>query len=267
MKTSSSATADILLRVLLHVKCAKAPVPDNSGGGAVNLVGLWLVLLTDRNAGTECALSCLSAAERARAIRFQSEDDRRRFILSHAALRCILSSQTGISASELEFDTVANGKPVLCGCPERIEFNLAHSGGLAVIAACRTSAVGVDVELVSHIPDSERIARQFFSPAECRLLQEASETEKDAAFLRTWTRKEALLKAVGSGLVDELSSVCTVGGGDQISIPAIRSGLRFAIRDFEFGAYIGAVAVRGDAVSVAQALWKWEDLRSALKPE
>ncbi len=81
-----------------------------------------------------------------------------------------------------------------------LRFNLAHSGELTLIAVTRDCEIGVDVELVRPIERSLEIASRNFHPAELVAIHAASEIDAPEAFLRCWTRKEAVLKAIGTGL-------------------------------------------------------------------
>jgi 4'-phosphopantetheinyl transferase len=79
-------------------------------------------------------------------------------------------------------------------------FNVSHSGELALVAVTAGVAVGVDVEAVRGMEDALRISERFFSAAERVVLAACPAAERDAAFFRCWTRKEAYVKAVGDGI-------------------------------------------------------------------
>jgi 4'-phosphopantetheinyl transferase len=86
-----------------------------------------------------------------------------------------------------------------------VEFNLAHSGGGAVIALAGDAAIGVDMEFLRAIDDVESLARLVFSDAERLELELASDPV--SAFLNGWTRKEAYVKALGMGLTAPLTEI------------------------------------------------------------
>jgi len=81
-----------------------------------------------------------------------------------------------------------------------IQFNLAHSDELALVAVSR-EPVGVDLERIDpgRCKD-DRIVEQFFSPKEQREFREIPADRRSEAFFAGWTRKEAYLKATGCGL-------------------------------------------------------------------
>ena len=69
----------------------------------------------------------------------------------------------------------------------------------------RGRAVGVDVEWKKEGLAVEKLARRYFAAGEARqLIEEAPSEERLDNFYRCWTRKEAYLKAKGTGLTTKL---------------------------------------------------------------
>ncbi len=148
-------------------------------------------------------LALLSDDERARAARFVRARDRRRFARCRAALREILGRLLDEPAESLRFRAAALGKPELDGGPgvaSALRFNVSHSAELAIIAVSRGRELGVDIEKLRGITEAERIVGSFFTKAECESFAAIAEPARLAAFLRGWTRKEAVLKAFGMGI-------------------------------------------------------------------
>ncbi|MGQ5522586.1 4'-phosphopantetheinyl transferase family protein [Chitinimonas sp. PSY-7] len=139
----------------------------------------------------------LSDEEKQRASRFVQRIHGERFTVAHAALRFVLGLASNVSPAGLVFRNEAAGKPMLPAYPD-IGFNLSHSEDIAVIALGRGAGVGVDVEHCRRKFDWRGIAESYFSPAERRLIDSAHDGA--ACFLQLWTAKEAVLKAIGSGL-------------------------------------------------------------------
>lgn len=164
-------------------------------------IDLWLVNLDTPPTPTERAstLTGLSDQEKARADRFRFERDARRYRASHTALRTVLAGVTGIQAQDLSFEEGAFGKPHL-PAPGLPHFNMSHSGGWALIGVCHHRPIGVDIELLEPMDDLLALARRNFSAEECALFETTPPTLQLEAFLQCWTRKEACLKALGSGL-------------------------------------------------------------------
>jgi 4'-phosphopantetheinyl transferase len=156
----------------------------------------------------------LCGPERTRADRFRTETLRRRFVAGRGSLRMLLGSYVDRPPGEIEFGYGPHGKPWLVG-GEGLEFNLAHSHGVALCAVTRGGAVGVDIEAARSMESAERIIRRFFSPAECLAFLRLTEFERPAAFFRAWARKEAFLKATGSGLSTALDSFDVTLGPDE----------------------------------------------------
>ena len=164
----------------------------------------------------------LSAEERARAERFYFERDRRSFIAARGGLRTILGGVLQTPPAELEFAYGERGKPRLSGPRgERFFFNLGHSGEWALLAWTRAGEIGADIEKMR--PVTEGLAERYFAPEEAAALRALPAGEQEAGFFRCWTRKEAYLKALGSGLALPLDSfVVSLAAGEPAALLAVR---------------------------------------------
>jgi len=69
-----------------------------------------------------------------------------------------------------------------------------------MIAVCRGKELGVDLEHLRPIGEAERIVGSFFSAAEQAEFATIAVEARPSAFLRGWTRKEAILKGLGVGI-------------------------------------------------------------------
>jgi 4'-phosphopantetheinyl transferase len=164
----------------------------------------------------------LSDDEIARARRLIRPRDRLRFGRCRAAVRTILGQLEGITPSSLKFGSGPHGKPYVegetpNGGSSAIEFNVSHSGGLALIAATRGRSIGVDLEQIRAIREADRIIESFFTKVEQAQFAEIAAAERDAAFMRGWTRKEAILKGLGKGLAGGPSRYETMFGTSRLS--------------------------------------------------
>jgi 4'-phosphopantetheinyl transferase len=116
---------------------------------------------------------------------------------AHALLERLLRGYTPDGAVP-RLERGPHGKPFAADLPD-LEFNLSHTGSQVLLACARRQALGVDIE-----PETRRfsagLARRFFAPREAAALDRLPEPLRHAAFLRLWTHKEALLKALGVGL-------------------------------------------------------------------
>jgi 4'-phosphopantetheinyl transferase len=201
----------------------------------------------------------LSADERQRVASFISVRDRRRFIVGRGRLRQVLSPYVFLPPEALRFRYGAHGKPALSPSRSRPHFNLSHSAGVAAlaIAACD---VGIDIEEVR--PVDSAVAERFFSAGENAVLRTLRGADWRDAFYRCWTRKEAVVKAIGKGLSLPLASF-------EVSVPRAAPFLLFlegcqdatsqwSIVDVALPrGLVGAIAARtmGRGVSVRRRRW------------
>jgi 4'-phosphopantetheinyl transferase len=161
----------------------------------------WLVDLSVAPAPE--ALAVLSGPERERAARFIFDEHRRRYQAAHAGLRAILAAELSLSAAGIDFRFGAHDKPSLpeeYGCM----FNMSHSDELALIALATDLPagweLGIDIEKRHPVTNAMELAAANFTAAEQHELAREPAATRDELFLTGWTRKEACLKAVGSGL-------------------------------------------------------------------
>jgi 4'-phosphopantetheinyl transferase len=160
----------------------------------------WLVDLSERPCATE--LSTLCAAEHDAAARFVFDVHRRRYQAAHVALRHLLADTLDVAPDSLEFLTGAHGKPALQAGFD-CSFNMSHCEDWGLIGVRRGMGgieLGVDIEIVREVRDAAELAQRHFTASEQRELAECAADARDKLFLCGWTRKEACLKAVGSGL-------------------------------------------------------------------
>ena len=145
----------------------------------------------------------LSASERTQAGKFYFSQDRRAYAARHGILRHILAGYLAMRPGEIHLVRDANGKPRIDPSTNALDlrFSLSRSAHIAVVAVVRHCEVGVDVEMVRDIPDWELVAQWAFSQRELRVLDELPAPQRPGAFFQGWTRKEALLKCRGDGIV------------------------------------------------------------------
>jgi 4'-phosphopantetheinyl transferase len=145
--------------------------------------------------------SLLTADELARAERFKMRRVREQFVAARGQLRIVLGRYLNLAPAAVNLTIEASGKPVLHSCHgSGLHFNVSHSESLAIYAVTRRGRVGVDVELRRTIPDAESLVERFFSPRERDQFVALPPIERPEAFFRAWTRKEAVLKALGRGV-------------------------------------------------------------------
>jgi 4'-phosphopantetheinyl transferase len=212
---------------------------------------IWLLSTRMTSEEIESHWSTLPPDERERAGRFHFEADRNRFIAARGGLRAILSARSGVPAARVAFEIGSHGKPSLRQPAIPIEFNVSHSGDCALIGITTGTPCGVDIECARIGRSQLTIAERFFCARELEWLKQTK-----GGFLRLWTAKEAIIKAVGRGLSIPLSDVdvTDVVNGITSSITLETSGLArriVSVRGLNLAEnYPAAVAVDGDAHTI-----------------
>jgi 4'-phosphopantetheinyl transferase len=182
----------------------------------------------------------LSIDEQQRAARFRFDRHRSGFIACRGIVREILGKALEIDPEAVEFTYNSFGKPAV----EGLEFNVAHSGRLALVAVSPTREVGVDIERIDPSFAREQIPERFFSPSEVRALRALPEQDQLDAFFEIWTRKEAYVKARGQGLSIPLDSF-DVSIGEPTKL--LHNGAVWSLESLmSTTGYAAAVAARGN---------------------
>ncbi len=168
------------------------------------------IILVRRNtfAAAEATLSAtISGEETARGERFLHAKDKELYLLGKYVLRKILASLTGLPPAELTFSVSSTKKPFF---PDQ-DFNLTHSGDHTYLAFS-PFAIGIDAEKINPDFDTQPIIDFCFSDEERALLSDGNYMLN---FYTIWTRKEALLKATGEGLCEDMKQVSILA--DQVT--------------------------------------------------
>jgi len=178
------------------------PVPAGQPRLADDEVHVWALPLDISAPALEALKELLSPDELTRAARYHSADLGRRFIACRGQVRRILAAYVNASPERLRFPLGQHGKPALelAGSIADHRFNVSNSQSLALCAVTLQHEIGVDVEFVREARDVEILAARFFAQQEIQDLHSIPEAERLKAFYHCWTRKEAVLKAVGDGL-------------------------------------------------------------------
>jgi 4'-phosphopantetheinyl transferase len=218
------------------------------------VVHVWRVDL----AGVDPSTAVLSIQEQERARRFRRGTDWRRFVARRVALRSILSRYLGVAPGEISFAFAEHGRPRVEGAG--LDFNLSTTGDLMVCAVATGRRVGVDVEPITR--DVPRDGSTFMSPGERRGVEALPVGEQASAITLAWVRKEALTKAVGTGLRIGLDTVVVPAGKGPIlltDLPPAFGGDTWTLYDIDPApAVAGAVAVSGDPCAVTPLHWSVE---------
>ena len=221
----------------------------------------WRIVVTDIDRETRPRLfELMSAAEQARALRFVKEADRRSFTAAHGGLRLLLGTALAMEPRSFAFEAGRYGKPALAS--GAVQFNMSHSGGIVLIALADGMPIGADVEMVRPLPDRDEIVRRYFHPGEVADLAALEEgSAAPLAFFRCWSRKEAVVKALGLGMSLDLHRYrVSCRPGDKPALLALENeenpSEAWTVVDLEptasaGHAYVGAVAARSNSLNVS----------------
>jgi 4'-phosphopantetheinyl transferase len=187
-----------------------APAPQGPPGVTVTVVRLE----ADDDALAR-AEAVLAADELARARRGTPPVHRRRVLL-RAALRAAIAAELGTHPRDVPLTTGPTGRPELPAATG-LDAGCSAGGGLGVVAVARGSRIGVDVEPVA--PWTPEVAAEgWLHPAELRAIAQLPADDRAVAATRAWTRKEAVLKARGTGLRDDPAAVDTAVGRTSATV-------------------------------------------------
>lgn len=121
-------------------------------------------------------------------------------------MRVVLGGYLRHPAECLDFEIGDAGKPRLRG-RQGLYFNLSHSGEAMALAISREVEVGVDIEAIRDVRDVEGLAESFFTETEWVALPAEGDSRRAAEICGIWTIKEACAKAVGQGLLLDLTKI------------------------------------------------------------
>jgi 4'-phosphopantetheinyl transferase len=183
-------------------------------------VHIWWTGLRVEGAALCACWDSLPADEARQASNYRFAKDCREFVVRRAVLRQVLGRYSGRRAAELLFDFRAGGKPVLRNV-EGLHFSMSHASDLAVLAVAR-NPVGIDLE---HVQEDlfgqspfggalfgEALIEQCLSHREQSYVRGLPAEQRNKALYRCWTRKEAVLKALGTGLLYPPQQVNVIAG-------------------------------------------------------
>jgi 4'-phosphopantetheinyl transferase len=233
---------------------ASAPRYPLAGGQ----VDLWL--LRQPKVGSPAAAldrSVLDEAEAHRAGTCKRSVGGHLYATAHIALRRLLGAYLGRTAASIRFAREPcpgcggpHGRPAVAtgaGASPDLHFSLSHGSGMVLVGVAATP-IGADVELVPGAETVE-ICSPALHPEEHAELQAVPDQDRRAAFGRLWTRKEAYLKGLGTGLARDLSA-------DYLGDDPLRRPPGWTVLDIPCGPrYAAAAAVLGDPPESAAVRW------------
>lgn len=171
------------------------------------VIHVWVVPIQLSDSMVANFHNVLSPDERTRVGKFRFDHLRQSFIFTRGTLRLLLGRYLQLAPEEVSFCYSGTGKPNV-DIETSLRFNTSHSGNIVLFAFARECDLGVDVEQIRVLADMDRIVSRFFCPEEVSQFASLPPAQRENAFFRCWTRKEAYLKATGNGLSTQLDSFC-----------------------------------------------------------
>ena len=223
-------------------------------------VHVWSARLDAKPEQIQAGWQVLSSDERERADRFRFSQDRLHFVAARVILRALVGRYLEIPGTAARFRYGPFGKPSLdAGHGSDLRFNVAHSGEVALYAFARLREVGLDVEAVRSARVLAGVSDSSFSEAERQALTALSPERRGLATLGLWTRKEAYLKALGSGLQQDLASFevsVPPAAPALLRAPALQADAKtWGLHDLQPAPdFVGALCVEGGSEVRA---WSW----------
>lgn len=181
---------------------------------ATERIDIWIATLAELRSNAAQYRTWLDPSEVDRMQRFRFDEDRERFLLGHGYLRWIMGQYLGYPPHAIPFERGAYGKPFISGSDLR--FNLSDTKDAVAVACSPTLDLGVDIETISRRVDHEAVSQHYFTPEEIDDMAAAKEPKR--RFLEFWTRKEAVLKASGVGIMDDLRVLRVDGKTNELII-------------------------------------------------
>ena len=229
-----------------------------------NEVHVWQVALSQPPTFVLSLRDILVAEEIQRADRFVFPIHRQRFTVARGALRTILGLYLGQKPSDISFAYNRYGKPSIGRTADAapIRFNLSHSAEHALCAITWNRDVGIDIEAMREIVDSDRMAARYFDPLENASYQKLPSGDKMEGFFARWTMKEAYIKARGEGLSIPLDQFTISTAPDSTGFHRVTSvdphdDERWTIaRLSPPTGYVAAIAVEGHSWDLQYLQWQ-----------
>ncbi|MEV1250024.1 4'-phosphopantetheinyl transferase superfamily protein [Nonomuraea sp. NPDC049750] len=193
-------------------------------------VSVWWARVADAR---DSLAALLDPAERARYEEYRRPADRARFLTAAALLRLVVGRMLDVAPELVPLDRSCDrcgrphGRPRLppgTGAPSTSwastpVLSVSHAGDSLVVAVgVGVEAVGVDVEAIDHTLDIGELVGVALTDRETRALDALDPPSRASAFLRLWTRKEAVLKALGVGLDHAPDQVDVLGTGEPVRV-------------------------------------------------
>ncbi len=225
-------------------------------------IHVWSANLDIQKEVSDIYWSVLSVDEKERANRFRFVKDKTHYIAARGILRHLLGQYLNENPKRLQFQYSDYQKPFLEHQSE-MEFNVSHSGSYGLFVFTIKNSIGIDIEYTQRPIEVAAVASRFFSKKEAEKLLALPISTHQEAFYNCWTRKEAIIKAIGQGLSFPLDQFeVTLAPNSEAELLATywdeAEVGQWEMRSFVPAPnYIGALAIRTKIESIQY--FKWEE--------
>ncbi len=204
-------------------------------------ISIWKFRISSNEDNLDHFKSLLNVFELKVASKYHFEKDYNRCILGRGITKILLAFYTSQKPKEILIDYEENKKPFLRDSSGfNLSFNLSHSENYILIAVGKDE-IGVDIEKMKNLFEYQSLIDAIFTKEEKNFITKAPEPVK--AFYLLWTRKEALLKATGMGIVNDLNCIACLNGENKVDSAVIVSKKEWLIKSFQISNnYIASVA-------------------------
>ncbi|WP_179349054.1 4'-phosphopantetheinyl transferase family protein [Winogradskyella pacifica] len=220
----------------------EASVYDNS------VIKLFKIELSQYYNIIEVLSKFLSPQEVLRAQRYHQLRDSNRFIICRSFLKILIAKQKSIEVSQVYFEKGENHKPYF-PLDKTLFFNVSHAGDFAIIAFGNCE-LGVDIEKIDQHFDYSEIIPVVYDIIEIDTIQSSKDSR--SMFYKFWTRKEAIVKAIGKGIDEDLIKIPVTDGFHNILSALVCNFKNVSVISFKVNEnHIGALALTNETLSNA----------------
>lgn len=187
-----------------YVKCIFYPAEKLIPEDTLSHAEVFFARTKDFSQGISAIKGYVHKDDQQKADRLHYSEEKNTRLLSYTLLRLILSKKLNKDPRDISYKTGANGKPGIKD--DLLFFNISHTRDSFAFAISQNFHVGVDLEELNKHIKFEPVIKRFFSLMEGEFILGSTEKSRDSFFL-LWTRKEALLKSIGTGIIPHLSEI------------------------------------------------------------
>lgn len=186
------------------IKCCFRKISKNKSEYASSRVEVYFAETINLESCVSYLMKYVTDDEKLIASNFYSDTYKKTYLCCHALIRLMLAAKLNMEPSDLSIIKGSNNKPVLSS--NQAYFNVSHTRDAFAFAVSRDFHVGIDLEKVRQSINIHPILERFFSTKEREYILETA-TKTFNRFFLLWTRKEAFLKALGSGIIENLNQI------------------------------------------------------------